>query len=70
MLKITLFNIQDPENHTLGRGGAGLIPALSPSEYVGTGYFVCIKFLFYMKTKGDFASILVGEGKYFGNISF
>ena len=67
--------IQDPENHTLrswDRGGGGLegiTPALSP--YVGTGFLVCIrKFLFYLKTKGDFVPILVTEGKYFRNISF
>ena len=52
----------------MGEGG-GIIPALSP--YVGTGFLVCIrKFLFYLKTKGDFVSILVTEGKYFRNISF
>ena len=28
------------------------------------------KFIFYMKTKGDFVSILVTEGKYVRNISF
>ena len=68
--------IQDPQNHTLrscgaggGGGGGGILPALSP--FVGTGYLVCIrKFIFYMKTKGGFVSILVTEGKYVRNNSF
>ena len=52
-----------------GGGGEGILPALSP--YVGTGYLVCIrKFIFYMKTKGDFVSIFVTEGKYVRNNSF
>ena len=52
-----------------GGGWLGIIPALSP--YVDTGFLVCIrKFLFYLKTKGDFVSILVTEGEYFRNISF